>query len=154
MMKTSQQGLDLLIAREDLRTAAYQDTKGIWTIGVGHTGPDIVEGLIWTDAHCREVFAQDIGRFEQAVNDCCADVGLSQNEFDALVSFSFNCGTNALAHGGNGGGPSSILQALKNGDHAAAAAAFNNWMADAAVRTRRAGEREQFKGTAFQARFP
>jgi lysozyme len=150
MMKTSSQGLDLLIAREALLTKAYLDTKGIPTIGVGHTGPEVQLGLEWTEQQCREVFAHDIERFERAVNDCVT-VELKQHEFDALVSFSFNCGEKALAHG-NGGGPSSILAALNSGDHAGAAVAFNNWMADAEVRTRRAGEREQFRGTAFQAR--
>lgn len=151
MMKTSSQGLDLLIAREALRTDAYLDTKGIATIGVGHTGPEVHMGLVWTVEHCREVFAHDIERFEGAVNDC-VKVPIEQHEFDALVSFSFNCGTNALAHGGGGGGPSSILRALNAGDHAGSAAAFNNWMADPEVRTRRAGEREQFRGAAFEAR--
>ena len=150
MMKTSPQGLDLLIGREALLTEAYLDTKHIPTIGVGHTGPEVHLGLVWTVEQCREVFAQDIERFESAVNDC-VKVPLKQHEFDALVSFAFNCGEAALAHGNNGG-PSSILQKLNAGDHAGAAAAFNNWMADPEVRTRRAGEREQFRGASFEAR--
>jgi lysozyme len=150
MMKTSPRGLDLLIAREALITDTYRDTKGIPTIGVGHTGPEVQMGLVWTVEQCREAFARDIERFERAVNDC-VKVPLKQHEFDALVSFAFNCGEAALAHGNNGG-PSSILQALNAGDHAGSAAAFNNWMADAEVRTRRAGEREQFRGTSFEAR--
>ena len=43
-------------------------------------------------------------------------------------------------------------EALNAGDHSGCAAAFNNWMADVEVRTRRAGEREQFRGTSFEAR--
>ena len=149
-MKTSEQGLAILIDREAARNDAYQDTKGIWTIGVGHTGPEVHEGLVWTDDQVRTVFARDIEKYEMSVSNCVT-VPLKQHQFDALVSFAFNCGVNALPHG-NSGAPSSILRALNAGDYDGAANAFNNWMADDAVRSRRAGEREQFRGTAFQAR--
>lgn len=152
-MKLSQQGIDLLIEREGSKNRAYQDTKGIWTIGVGHTGPEVYDGLYWTNDQIRAAFAEDIKRFEDSVNDCVT-VPLKQHQFDALVSFAFNCGENALPHGGANGGPSSILRALNAGNYAAAGDAFNNWMADAEVRPRRAGEREQFKGNAFVARCP
>lgn len=152
-MKLSEQGINLLIEREGMRKRAYQDTKGIWTIGVGHTGPEVYDGLYWPEEQCREVFRKDVERFENAVADCVT-VPLEQHQFDALVSFAFNCGEKALPHGGANGGPSSILAAVNRGDMAAAANAFNNWMADASVRTRRAGEREQFAGRAFVARYP
>lgn len=149
-MKTSDQGLAILIDREAAKNTAYQDTKDIWTIGVGHTGPEVVEGLVWTDEQVKATFAKDIEKYEKSVNDC-VKVPLKQHQFDALVSFAFNCGVNALPHG-NDGGPSSILRALNAGDYEGAGNAFNNWMADAAVKSRRTGEREQFKGTAFTAR--
>jgi len=149
-MKISQQGIDLLIEREALRTRAYRDSKGIWTIGIGHIGPEVHEGLVWTEEKCREVFARDIERFEKAVNDC-VKVPLEQYQFDALVSFAFNCGENALPRGANGY-PSSILRALNRGDYDGAGNAFDNWMADPEVRSRRRGEREQFRGAAFEAR--
>lgn len=179
-MKTSTQGLTLLMEREGLENEAYPDPKsplfkacqrqGInplrggyrqlaswetlsgepWTVGIGHTGPEVSAGVVWTDEKCRDVLARDLERFERAVN-ACVTVPLEQYQFDALVSFAFNCGENALAHG-NGGGPSSILRALNAGDYDGAGEAFNNWMADPEVRTRRAGEREQFKGEQFAAR--
>jgi lysozyme len=152
-MKLSENGIDLLIEREGVRKRAYQDTKDVWTIGVGHTGPEVYDGLYWTDDQCRDVFKRDVARFEDSVN-ACVKVPLKQHEFDALVSFAFNCGEAALPHGGANGGPSSILAAINRGDMAGAANAFNNWMADASVRTRRAGEREQFAGRHFQARYP
>lgn len=151
-MRMSNQGLDLLIQREGIRNEAYRDTKGKWTIGIGHTGEDVQEGLVWSDELVKEVFAQDIGIYEDSVN-ACVKVPLQQNQFDALVSFAFNCGVNALAYGSSGG-PSSILRALNASDYDGAANAFNNWMADADVRTRRAGEREQFAGRTFAARCP
>lgn len=151
-MKLSDQGLDLLIQREGSRNKAYQDTKGIWTIGIGHTGEDINEETVWTDEEVRSMFAQDVRKYEQSIDEC-VKVPLEQHQFDALTSFAFNCGINALPHGGSGGGQSSILRALNNRDYNGAADAFNNWMADASVKTRRAGEREQFKGTHFVARY-
>jgi lysozyme len=153
MMKMSSQGLDLLIAREALRTHAYQDTVGVWTIGVGHTGPEVHEGLVWTEEQCRQAFATDIERFENAVNDAVT-VALQQNQFDALVSFAFNVGERALAHGGNGGGPSGILRALTAGDYEEAARRFDAWHIPPEITSRRNGEREQFRGTAFEARIP
>ena len=47
-MKISQQCIDLLVEREALRTHAYQDSQGIWTIGVGHIGPEVSAGVVWT----------------------------------------------------------------------------------------------------------
>ena len=149
-MKTSDHGLMLLMDREGRRHDAYLDSKGIATIGIGHTGPEVKMGLHWTDEQISAAFRHDIERFERAVN-ACVKVPLEQHQFDALVSFAFNCGENALAYGNNGK-PSSILVALNAGNYDGAAAAFNNWMADPEVRSRRAGEREQFKGTAFEGR--
>lgn len=149
-MKTSLQGIDLLIAREDKRNKAYLDTRGIPTIGVGHTGPEVRLGLVWTDRQVEAVFAGDLLRFEAAVNGCVR-VPLEQHQFDALVSFSYNCGERALAYGA-AGGSSSILCALNARDYAGAATAFDHWHSPPAIVPRRNGEREQFKGTAFCAR--
>lgn len=149
-MKMSKQGLDLLIEREGIRYDAYLDTEGVWTIGVGHTGPEVVQGLHWTAEQVEDAFEKDVIKFEDSVN-ACVKVDLRQNEFDALVSFAHNCGVNALPHGGGGGQPSSILYELNKRNYGRAGDSFNNWMANAAVRTRRAAEREQFRGTRFVA---
>jgi len=151
-MKTSDQGIRLLHDREACRLTPYRDTKGVWTDGWGNTEGVVPYGPPITQEKADADFARHLERFEKAVNDCVT-VPLEQHQFDALVSFSYNCGARALAYG-NKGGPSSILRALNAGDYEGAGNAFNNWMADPEVRTRRAGEREQFKGTAFQARFP
>ena len=47
-MQYSKTGLALTEGFESCRLTAYQDLKGIWTIGWGHTGPEVVEGLVWT----------------------------------------------------------------------------------------------------------
>lgn len=153
-MKMSTLGIKLLHAREGQRTKAYRDSKGYWTIGLGHLlsqDKDVdLSHVVWTQQQIEEAWLKDKARFEQAVNDC-VKVPLTQHQFDALVSFAFNCGVNALPYG-NKGGPSSILAALNKGDYLAAGLAFNNWMRDPEVRTRRAAEREQFLGRKFVAR--
>lgn len=155
-MKTSEQGRKLLIQREGLLTEAYRDSKGYWTIGVGHLlsldKTANFGGTVWTKEQCEEVFEQDLAKYEKSVNDC-VKVPLEQHQFDALVSFQHNLGVNALPHG-NEGRPSSVLRALNAGDYEGAGHAFNNWMADPEVRTRRAGERDQFLGIAFEPTRP
>lgn len=151
-MKTSEQGLDLLIEREAKRNAAYLDSRGIPTIGIGHTGPEVHMGLVWSDGQVKEAFAIDIERFEHAVN-VCVGVPLKQHQFDALVSFEFNAGENALS-AGNHGGPAGILRALNTGNYAGAAAAFDNWHVPPEVSSRRNGEKHQFIGDRFEARIP
>lgn len=151
-MKTSQQGVELLQRREACRLTPYLDTKGVWTDGWGNTVGVVPNGPPITQEKADADFAHHLEVFEGAVNDC-VKVALKSHQFDALVSFSHNCGKNALEHGGNPG-PSSILRALNDGDYDGAGNAFNNWMADPEVRTRRAGERDQFRGIAFEARRP
>lgn len=151
-MKTSQQGITLLHGREGCELKPYQDTKGIWTDGRGNTVGVVPNGPPITRAKADADFVRHLEVFEKSVNDCVT-VPLKQHQFDALVSFAYNVGANALPHGSNGG-PSSILRALNKGDYDGAGDAFDNWMADPTVRTRRAGERDQFRGVAFEPRRP
>lgn len=149
--RTSPQGIKLLQDREACVLVPYLDTKGVWTDGWGNTHGVIPHGPAITQAKADADFTKHLRVFEEAVN-ACVKVPLKGHQFDALVSFSHNCGKNALAYGGGNGQPSSILRALNAGNYEGAAMAFNNWMADPEVRTRRAGEREQFRGARFEAR--
>lgn len=63
-----------------------------WTIGIGHTGAEVVEGLVWNDAQIDAAFAKDCERFENDVNSL-VKVTLNQHQFDALVCFAFNVGS-------------------------------------------------------------
>lgn len=148
IMKLSSQGMDLLIAREGVRNNAYLDTAEppVWTIGVGHTGPEVHAGLYWDDAKVREVFSHDVARFEEAVNNS-VDVVLDQHQFDALVSFAFNVGIGAFKS-------STMLRKINAKLFDEVPAQFDRWNIPPSIITRRNGEREQFKGTHFMARYP
>lgn len=145
-MKISQQGLDLLVAREGKRNKAYLDSVGVWTIGVGHTGPEVHEGLVWTDAEIEAALRADIARFEDAINDSVT-VGLEQYQFDALVSFSFNVGVGAFK-------TSTLLRKINLQQFEAAALQFDRWHIPPEITRRRNGEREQFKGAHFVPQYP
>lgn len=143
-MKTSDAGLHLIIEREGNKTHAYLDSVGVWTIGVGHTGPEVHSGLVWTDAQVMDALRKDIERFEKAVNDAVT-IELDQYQFDALVSFAFNVGDGAFK-------ASTLVQKLNAGDLDGAAAQFDRWHIPAEITSRRNGEREQFRGAALLAR--
>lgn len=143
-MRMSHQGLELLIAREGKKNAVYRDSKGILTAGVGHTGPDVHEGDVWSDEKVETVLAADLARFEKAINDA-VKVPLLQNQFDALVSWAFNVGASAAAG-------STLVRKINEGDMDEAARQFDRWHIPPEITARRNGEREQFKGTRFEAR--
>jgi lysozyme len=149
-MKMSSQGLSLLMQREGVRLTPYQDSRGVWTDGVGNTHGVTVAGPPITREKAMADLARNVAWAEDAVNGC-VKVPLNQNQFDALVSFTFNAGPNALPHGDHGG-PCSILRALNAGDYERAAAAFYNWCNPPEITSRRRGEMLQFDGVRFEAR--
>jgi Phage-related lysozyme (muraminidase) len=90
-MKTSNKGIDLIKKYEGLRLKAYKCPAGVWTIGYGHTGADVAEGLEITEERADELLLSDIAQFENHVNSVVEST-IKQNQFDALVSFAFNLG--------------------------------------------------------------
>lgn len=94
-MKTSQSGLDFITANEGCILSAYKDAVGVWTIGVGHTGPEVHEGLLWTPEQAQQALEKDVAKVEMTLNALAPDT-CTQNQFDALVDFGFNLGTGAL----------------------------------------------------------
>lgn len=141
---TSEQGIDLIVQREGLRTEAYQDIVGVWTIGVGHTGDGVGPGVVWTVEKAKSVLQMDLAGCEAAIN-ADVEVELVQNQFDALVSFTFNVGIPAFES-------STLLRLLNAGDFGGAAEQFDRWHIPAGITSRRMGEKAQFMGTAFEAR--
>jgi len=95
-MKTSDKGIKFIINEEGgIRLKAYKCQAAIWTIGVGHTGKDVKEGMEITKEKAIELLKSDLRRFENTVNKSIK-VTLKQHEFDALVSLAFNIGASAF----------------------------------------------------------
>ena len=118
-MKTSALGIALIKQFEGLRTCAYLDAAGIWTIGYGHTGEEVRSGARIDAAQADRLLRQDLGVAEEAVR-ALVTAPLAQASFDALASFVFNVGANAFAG-------STLLRKLNAGDPEGAAAEFERW---------------------------
>jgi len=95
-MKTSQRGIDLIKGFEGCRLVAYKPvpTEKYWTIGYGHYGPDVVPGIKITPGQAETYLKADLAKFEKDVDN--TGLSLNQNQFDALVSFTYNCGAGNL----------------------------------------------------------
>lgn len=104
---------------EGFRSTAYQDSAGNWTIGFGHTGPEVVEGMKVTRAEAQQLLAQDMDTAERAVVDSI-DVPLDDGQKQALVSLAYNIGGKAFAD-------STLVQKINAGDFEGAAAEFDRW---------------------------
>lgn len=94
-MKTSDNGINLIKSFEGCRLTAYKCPAGVWTIGYGHTN-EVSTGMKITEAQAVNFLKQDLCKFENSVNKVCSSLNLNQNEFDALVSFTYNCGEGSL----------------------------------------------------------
>lgn len=100
-MKTSDKGIALIKKYEGCKLEAYKCPAGVWTIGYGHTGKvggkAICSGMKITSAKATLLLKSDLAAFEKAVANCkYLTFKPNQNQFDALVSFAFNCGTGSL----------------------------------------------------------
>ena len=95
-MNLSANGLALIKKYEGYRATAYKPvpTEKFWTIGYGHYGPDVQPGMTITEAQGAELLRGDCAAAEAAVNKLPYE--FTQNEFDALVSFTYNCGAGNL----------------------------------------------------------
>jgi len=156
-MKASKNCLDVIKHYEGLSLKAYADpsTNGDpYTIGHGHTGLEVVPGLVWTQQQADEALVADIAKFERMVNKFCST--RDQGRFDALVSFAFNMGGGRKGVKDGlielkGGQQSSLLRLTNAGQYQAAAEQFALW-ANAngkkmlGLIRRRASERALYEG--------
>lgn len=145
MQRLSDRGMDLIKEFEGLRLRAYRDQVGIWTIGYGHTGPEVHRGNEISEERAEELLREDVARFEDAVR-ALVKVEITQEQFDALVSFCFNVGIWGLQR-------STLLRLLNEGEIVKAAAQFPRWnkgrgKALAGLTRRRRAERELFESVA------
>lgn len=115
-------GLSLVKQWEALRTSAYRDAVGVWTVGYGHTsaagGPVVTVGMKITADEADVILRTDLSKFEARV-DRLVKVALTDNQFAALVSFDFNTG--ALDK-------STLLKKLNKGDYNAVPAELMKWV--------------------------
>lgn len=122
-MQMSENGKNLLSVWEGLDLNVYRDVAGLATIGVGHllTKDELSSGKIYirgvpvnygnglTREQVLDLLGQDLDKFEQAVA-ASVRVPVNQNQFDALVSFSFNVGAEAFKN-------STLLKLLNQGKY-------------------------------------
>lgn len=139
--------IDAIKEHEGLRLVAYLDSVGVWTIGYGDTGPDVVKGLTITKEEAEKRLRKRLVEFEGYVNTC-VKVPLKQHQFDALVSLVYNIGPANFK-------TSTLLKKLNAGDYIGAADQFLVWnkgrvdgklVVIKGLANRRAKERKQFLG--------
>jgi len=111
-------GMALIKRFEGLRLDAYLDSVGVPTIGYGSTS-GVIMGQKISAERAEELLLEDLTRFEAGVSKCAA-VELNDNQFAALVSFSFNLGLGNLQK-------STLLKKVNVADFAGAATEFVKW---------------------------
>ncbi len=153
-MKMSENGRELLARWEGVRTQVYKDSAGLPTIGVGHLltegeshcGKIVIGGVAvaydggLSEAQVLALLGQDLTRFEDAVNSAVTVV-LNQNQFDALVSFSFNVGVGAFEK-------STLLRVLNQGRYNEVPDQLRRWIKAAQAAWR------QFRDAHLASLFP
>ena len=119
-MKTSEKIRNFIKNQEGLRLNAYLCPSRTWTIGWGHTGAEVVKGLVITKEQAESYFRNDITIHENNVSRL-VKVPLTQNQFDALVSFEYNAGYGNFSS-------STLLKLLNQKKYNEAAAQFTRWV--------------------------
>ena len=125
-MHGSDSGIELIKHFEGLRLTAYLCSGGRPTIGYGSTfypdGSKVNLGDIISEQQANELLMETLSQFERVVNELLDGIPVNQNQFDALVSFAFNLGTESLAQ-------STLLNKIKsNHNDTAIAIEFGKWV--------------------------
>lgn len=144
-MKPSPRCVAFVKGYEKCRLTAYMPTKNDRpTIGWGSTGPDIKMGVTWTQAQADARFDADFAKFSAGVAKLLGAAPTTQGQFDAMISFAYNCGLEALR-------TSTLLRMHKDGEYEAAAGQFGRWSKQAGktlngLVKRRAAEADIYRG--------
>ena len=117
-MNTSAEGIALIKKFEGCELEAYQCSAGVWTIGYGHT-KDVVEGMEITQEQAEQMLVDELHEYESYINKYVT-VALSQNQFDALVSWVYNLGPANLS-------ASTMLKVLNSGEYEDVPAQMKRW---------------------------
>lgn len=138
----SKDGLRLTELFEGDVLTAYQDQRGLWTIGYGHTA-GVHPGQTISRQEAEQYLAEDIRAAASFVNKA-VEVKLTQAQFDALVDFAFNVGITNLRN-------STLLKEINEGRFPEALAQFDLWdhcggVVNAGLLRRRRAEVAEFGG--------
>ena len=139
LMAITKSTLSYITEEEGKRNKAYRDSKGLWTIGVGHLIRPGEEHLITatlTDQEVEELLRSDLKWCSDAVEGA-VKVPLQQAQFDALYSLCFNIGGTAFKN-------STVVRKLNANDYHGAADAILMWNKPAVLEKRRKRERDLF----------
>ena len=117
-MRTSGQGVALIKKFEGCELEAYQFSANVWTIGYGHTR-GVKEGDEISADKAEYILLEDLIEFETYV-DQLVTVSLNQDQFDALVSWTFNLGPTNLKE-------STMLLRLNDGQYSEVPAEMARW---------------------------
>ena len=112
------EGLALIKKFEGCELEAYQCSAGVWTIGYGHT-KDVVEGMTISKEEAEQMLVDELHEYENYINEY-VNVALSQNQFDALVSWVYNLGPANLK-------ASTMLKVLNSGKYEDVPAQIKRW---------------------------
>lgn len=118
-MKTGQRGIDLIKEFEGCELKAYRCSAGVLSIGYGHTGPDVEEGMTISEDRAELLLRDDLAWAEECVNKH-VNLTIEQYQFDALVSLVFNIGCLAFSK-------STLLKLINAYQFEAAALQFPRW---------------------------
>lgn len=142
-MRTSDRGVELIKRYEGLRLVAYLDTGGVPTIGYGSTsGVELGDAI--TPEGAERLLRKDLREAEDAVTVLCK-VPLSQNQFDALASFTFNLGYGQVAS-------STLLRKLNAHNYSGAQNEFKRWVYDNGVKLNGLVKRREAEAQLFGAK--
>ena len=125
-MQTSPKAIEFIKMSEGFSAKAYVCPAGVWTIGYGTTqwmGRNVLPGDYMTEGEASKLLSERLKIFEYGINHL-VKVPLTQGQFDALVSFSYNLGLGALEE-------STLLKLLNKGDYSGALNEFPRWVHEA-----------------------
>lgn len=126
-MKCNQAGINIIKKYESLSLVSYLCPAKVWTIGYGHTGPDVKPNMLITEKQAEDLLQKDLEQFEKDVT-FLLKVPVNENQFAALVSFAFNVGSDIDADDiAEGLGDSTLLKYVNKMDFKKAADEFPKW---------------------------
>lgn len=121
-MRISKEGINFIKSLEGFSSKPYKCSANILTIGYGHTGKDVLENMVVSKKVAEAILVNDLIDFEDNLNSIVRpSINLNQNQFDALISLSYNIGMQAIAE-------STLIKVLNNAEYKKAANHFLDWI--------------------------